>query len=266
MLKIGLMQNKWVRRLEKVMISIALIGGTGTGKSTIAKYLQDNYEAVWLDCDAIGHRLLNDPAIQERLIARFGQEIADYLEEFVQDHDAKPANEPVNQSANVQENKKEDYKSSERPKRVINRKKLGAIVFQDKQALADLNELIHPPIMNELKIGQKMAEAAGASFCILDGALLMDVNVRALVDEVWAITAGRECRIRRLMEGRNLDRAKAEQIMKNQISPEEYAAYADKVIATDQGEAGYAKAIRDYIADGHGKQKRGDMDGSCGTK
>lgn len=196
------------------MISIALIGGTGTGKSTVAAYLRDYHRAVWLDCDAIGHRLLNEPAIQAKLIDRFGQEIMDI---------------------------------GEQEKQTVNRKKLGAVVFSDAKALNALNAIIHPPIMTELRNGQENAEKDGVPLCILDGALLMDVGVRQMVNEVWAITADRDIRIQRLMTGRQIPREKAEQIMQNQITPEAYAEYADRVISTNQGLSGFRKEIDQII-------------------
>ncbi|RRD93472.1 dephospho-CoA kinase [Clostridiales bacterium COT073_COT-073] len=205
------------------MISIALIGGTGTGKSTVAAYLKEHYGAVWLDCDAIGHELLNEPIIQTQLIDRFGTEIL---------------NDPAATD------------------KTVNRQKLGAIVFSDSQALTDLNALLHPPIMSRLRQEQIHAEKTGVPICVLDGALLMDVNIRQMVDEVWAITADKELRMERLMKGRQIPRARAEQIMQNQISAEAYATYADRVINTDHGEQGYAKTIEQILSLDKWKNKR----------
>lgn len=193
------------------MISIALIGGTGTGKSTVAEYLRANYQAVWLDCDRIGHELLDTPAILAELRARFGQGIL---------KDGR-----------------------------VDRPALGRIVFADPAALQALNAIVHPPIMAVLKEKQAEAEKQGCPLCVLDGALLMDVNVRQMVDQVWAISAERETRIRRLAEGRKISRQAAERIMQNQISPQQYAAYADAVLMTDEGMESIAPEIAGRLAE-----------------
>ena len=193
------------------MISIALIGGTGTGKSTVAEYLRANYQAVWLDCDRIGHELLDTPAILAELTARFGQSIL---------KDGR-----------------------------IDRPALGRIVFADPAALQALNAIVHPPIMAVLKEKQAEAEKQGCPLCVLDGALLMDVNVRQMVDQVWAISAERETRIRRLAEGRKISPQAAERIMQNQISPQQYAAYADLVLMTDEGIESIAPEIAGHLAE-----------------
>ena len=193
------------------MISIALIGGTGTGKSTVAEYLQAHYQAVWLDCDRIGHELLDTPVILEKLIARFGLDI-------------------------LQDGR-------------VNRSALGRIVFADSAALTDLNEIVHPPIMEVLREKQAAAQQQGCPLCVLDGALLMDVNVRQMVDQVWAVSAGREIRIQRLAKGRKISRQAAERVMQHQISSAEYAAYADVVLRTDDGIEAIAGEIAAHLAE-----------------
>lgn len=193
------------------MISIALIGGTGTGKSTVAKYLQAKYQAVWLDCDQIGHELIDTPPILTELTARFGQGI---------------------------------LKNGR-----IDRPALGRIVFADPAALRALNAIVHPPIMEVLREKQAAAKKQGCLLCVLDGALLMDINVRQMVDQVWAVAAERETRIQRLLAGRQISRPAAEKIMRNQISPEEYAAYADAVLSTDDGVESLAAEIAKRLAE-----------------
>jgi len=96
---------------------------------------------------------------------------------------------------------------------------------------------------------QAEAEKQGSPLCVLDGAFLMDVNVRQMVDQVWAISAERETRIRRLAEGRKISRQAAERIMQNQISPQQYAAYADAVLMTDEGMESIAPEIAGRLAE-----------------
>ena len=50
---------------------LGLIGGIGGGKSSVASSLAGRGAAV-IDADAVGHELLEDPAIRDRVVERFG--------------------------------------------------------------------------------------------------------------------------------------------------------------------------------------------------
>ena len=90
---------------------IALTGGMGSGKSTIANLLRKRGMKV-LDLDEIGHEALEDDGVKGELRKVFGDEIFD----------------------------------GER----INRKKLGRIVFSDRKKLRILNSIVHPKMLDIL--------------------------------------------------------------------------------------------------------------------
>ncbi len=50
---------------------LGLIGGIGGGKSSVARRLAERGAAV-IDADAVGHELLEEPAIRARVVERFG--------------------------------------------------------------------------------------------------------------------------------------------------------------------------------------------------
>lgn len=191
------------------MINIALIGGIGSGKSALARYLVEKYRAEWIECDFIGHRLLDESDVQATLVSTFGRQIC--------------------------------------PEGRIDRKELGKIVFADKQELAKLNRILHPLIMHEVQQCQAEALHQNKPLCVLDGALLMDVGVDKLVDEIWAVQTDRQIRIRRLEKGRNLSPAEAEKIMERQISEEQYRMAAHRVINLDNGIEGAADHIKEAL-------------------
>jgi dephospho-CoA kinase len=86
-------------------IVIGIIGGSGTGKTHISKYIAEDLEATFIEADLIGHQLLNDPDIKQQIVAIFGKRVLD-----------------------------EDK---------INRQLLGDLVFNDNVALMSLNEIMH---------------------------------------------------------------------------------------------------------------------------
>ncbi|MGN0261720.1 MAG: dephospho-CoA kinase [Eggerthellaceae bacterium] len=58
------------------MKTIMLIGGMGSGKSTVARMFGD-LGALVIDLDLVGHAVLDDPAVASALVARFGEDVLD---------------------------------------------------------------------------------------------------------------------------------------------------------------------------------------------
>ena len=113
---------------------IGITGGSGCGKTTLLNLIRDRGGLV-LDCDAIYHRLLKeDAALVNAISARFPGTVEDDI---------------------------------------LNRKKLGAIVFSDEQALADLNRITHTAVRQEVlrQLEAKPALAAIDAIGLFEGEL-----------------------------------------------------------------------------------------------
>jgi len=89
--------------------AIALTGGIGSGKSTVAAMFAKMAVPV-LDLDAVGRNLLDSASVKTALIAAFGHEIQNSQGE-------------------------------------IDRKKLASIAFSDADKTAELNSILHPEIL-----------------------------------------------------------------------------------------------------------------------
>ncbi len=79
----------------------------------------------------------------------------------------------------------------------LNRRALGAIVFADPVALADLDRLTHPAISEE--IARRVRESS-ASRIAIEAVKLSDSGIRPLCDEVWLVTCDPNVEERRLIE------------------------------------------------------------------
>ncbi len=108
----------------------------------------------------------------------------------------------------------------------INRKKLGEIVFSDKKKLLQLNKLVHPHLKEAIarEIGQ------GGELVVINAAVLKEIGLLPLVDEVWAVTAPKEVRLKRLVKN-GLPEKEAKKRIAAQISAQEYAKIADVIIS-----------------------------------
>ena len=140
---------------------IGITGGTGCGKTTLLTEIR-KLGGLVLDCDAIYHELLTrDDALLNTIEHRF---------------------------PGVVENGQ------------LNRKKLGAIVFSDEQALLDLNTITHGAVKQEVlcKLESRPALAA------IDAIALFEGGLAELCDLTVAITAPVETRVKRLMARDNI--------------------------------------------------------------
>lgn len=156
------------------MTVIGITGPTGAGKTTVLNVLRDLGGAV-VDCDAVYHELLRaSNPLQNELKNRFGREI------FDENGD-------------------------------LRRKELGAIVFKDENALADLNAITHRHIIAELDRRIARAEAQGCPAMALDAVALIESDLGERCRVTVAVTAAEEVRVRRIMarEGIGEDYARA---------------------------------------------------------
>ena len=135
---------------------LGITGGTGCGKTTLLACIREAGGVV-MDCDAIYHELLRtDTAMLSAIEARFPGTVEDGGR---------------------------------------NLKKLGALVYQNPKALADLNAITHACVRREVEkvLAQKPKLAA------IDAIALFESGLDSLCDVTVAVTAPMEERVRRLM-------------------------------------------------------------------
>lgn len=178
------------------MYVIGLTGGIGSGKSTVAKLLEDA-GAVVLSADLMGHEvyLPGKPAYNE-IIETFGREVV-----------AKDG--------------------------TIDRKKLGPIVFSDPANLAKLNAITHPRMKEMMR--ERLGDIArgGASYAVLEAALLFDAGWDDLTDEVWVTVAPAKVAAERtaMRSGIPVEQV-LDRIQKAQMESDERVRRSDVVIDT----------------------------------
>jgi len=173
---------------------IGLTGGIATGKSLVSGILA-RLGAIVLDIDKVGHQIIEpgQPAYEE-IIKYFGTGVL---------HE----------------------------KGRINRKKLGKIVFSDPDKLKILNKITHPRIVERTaEILNNFKREYPESVIVIEAALLIEMGMQDLVDELWVVMADRELRIKRLQERNGFDREEAVRRINSQMPVEDKIAFADKVI------------------------------------
>ena len=168
---------------------IGVMGGIGSGKSEVLKYMQDKHNAVIIEADKIAHDILsNDEKVK----------------------------------AEVKKIFPEAFDGDE-----INSDKIAEIAFNDPNKLDALNELTHPPTINEII---KQISNAITKYVVVESALFLGEEVADLTDELWFIYCDKKERIRRLVETRGYSKEKAVAIIANQPNDEDYNSAADEFI------------------------------------
>ena len=164
---------------EKTFV-IGITGGSGCGKTTLLNCIAEKGGLV-LDCDAIYHQLLQtDKALLSAIDARFPGVVEDGT---------------------------------------LQRKKLGAIVFSDEKALADLNTITHTAVKAQvLRLLPQKGLAA------IDAIALFEGDMASLCHTTVAVTAPDADRIARLMARDGISEEYARKRIAAQRSNEEFSA------------------------------------------
>lgn len=149
------------------MLVIGITGPTGAGKTTALHALTDLGGRI-IDADAVYHTLTaTSPQLRQELEARFG---------------------PVYDGG------------------ALDRKKLGAVVFQDPQALADLNAITHKYVAQETWRQLEQARQDGVPAVGIDAIALLESPLADYCDCTLAITAPEELRVKRIMAREGISR------------------------------------------------------------
>lgn len=166
---------------------IGLTGGTGSGKGFVSERLKAR-KAYVIDADAVAHEIIEKgrPAYKE-IVDYFGSEILD-----------------------------EDGN--------ILRRKLGNIVFSDKDKLAFLNSCTHKYINMEIMriIEEVKPQTNVYSAIIIDAPLLAEAGLVDICDDIWVVYADSEVRVKRIMERDSISEEQARNRIASQRSWEEY--------------------------------------------
>lgn len=173
---------------------IGLTGGIASGKSTVSNMLK-NLGAIIIDADKIARDIVqkDKPALRE-IVCEFGLEILDKTGQ-------------------------------------LNRKKLGTIVFNNPLALEKLNSITHPKIVDEIKNEINWyKQYSNNSVIIVDAALLLELNLQELVDELWIVFIPMDIQRKRLIDRDGITIDEANNRIGAQMPNEAKLKLANKII------------------------------------
>ena len=116
------------------------------------------------------------------------------------------------------------------PDSTLNRRKLGKIVFNDKEKLTRLNQIIFPHITAEIRSQIDEIKATGAPAVFLDAPTLFESGSDKICDKVISVVAPEWLRLRRVVARDEITEQEAKSRMRSQYSEEFFIKRSDYVI------------------------------------
>jgi dephospho-CoA kinase len=174
-------------------IVIGLTGNIATGKSVVRRMLE-HLGAYTIDADALSHRVISKGAPgYQPVLDRFGT--------WLLDKDGQ-----------------------------IDRNKLGRLVFSDGQALAQLEDIVHPYINQAVDL---LIKRSTQSVVVIEAIKLLESNLRSVCDTVWVTDADQKVQAERLVSKRKMSQDDAMQRIHSQSAQKEKLASAKVVISNN---------------------------------
>jgi dephospho-CoA kinase len=174
------------------MITVGLTGGLGSGKTTVAKVFQTLGIPVFYADDEAKELTNASPEIRQGLLSTFGPEL---------------------------------YASGS-----LNKVLLASIIFNNPDALARVNRLIHPAVQQAFAA---WAARQHSVYVVQEAAILFETGGYKNFDKMVLVTAPQELRITRVIQRSGWSREEALQRMANQWDENQKIPLADFVILND---------------------------------
>ena len=169
---------------------IGLTGNIATGKSVVRRMFE-HLGAYTIDADALTHRTYAKGAPgYQKVIDTFGKWL-------------------VNKDGE------------------IDRSKLGNLVFNDKEAMAQLEEIVHPLVRQASEI---LIKRAPQKVVVIEAIKLLEGDLRKICNSIWVTNAPQEVQIERLIRKRGFTRERALERIHMQSAQSAKVAIANIVI------------------------------------
>lgn len=177
------------------MLVVGLTGGMCCGKTTVSSMFAE-LGCFIIDADQISRKLVEPEQFAwKRLVKAFGKDILS-------------------------------------KDKTLNRRKLGAMIFQDSEKRKILNSIMHPLIIKEEERQVKEAEKKLHEITIVSAALMIEVGAYKRFKKIIVVYCSKETQIIRIMKRERVTRKEALQRIAAQLSSTEKKSYADYLINT----------------------------------
>ncbi|MDR0193664.1 MAG: dephospho-CoA kinase [Myroides sp.] len=168
---------------------VGLTGGIGSGKTTVAKMFEQEGIPIYI-ADERAKQIMDRKDVVDAVQAIFEENV--------------------------------------RIGEVLDRKKIREIVFENKQLLTKLNNIVHPEVKKDFEQWKQKNDVF--PFVIKESAVLFENNLNKSCDLVILVTAPEEVRINRVMERDKVSFDNVKSIINNQMKDSDKIPLSDYVI------------------------------------
>ncbi len=188
---------------------VGITGGSGSGKSTVMRMFE-RLGAYTIDADEIYHRQLETNSdMKKAIISRFP--------------DAAPEG-------------------------VIDRRKLGALVFTNKDEMSALNAVTHKYVLTIIRRMLEAASRQGVRMAVIDAILIIETDLDRYCDYIIGVTATPEVRAERISLRDGIELEYALERISAQKDDSFYRMHCDCIIENN-GEGKEVEAIISSLYD-----------------
>lgn len=176
------------------MQTIGLTGGIGAGKSTVARILKCMGYPVYIADTEAFRLIIHHPEIRKEMIARFGLRIYD-------DHG------------------------------YINKPLLAGIIFDNTKALADINHIVHPRVMEDFR---EWCRQQKSPLVFFESAILFEAGLDGSFRRIVCVTAPLNIRLQRVVHRDHTNADKVKVRIQNQMDDDKKCKQSDFIIYNDE--------------------------------
>lgn len=171
---------------------IGLTGGIASGKSVVAHYLQEKGLPI-VDADVVARQVVEPGSIGlSEIITHFGSKVIDG--------------------------------------NTLDRKALRDIIFEDESKRLLLNSILHPIIHEEILKQLNQYQDEGHALIVFDAPLLLENDLKHMVDELWVVSTTVERQIDRVITRDHISKEEALNIINKQMSLKDKETHADVIL------------------------------------
>jgi len=185
---------------EKVkVLKVALTGGIGSGKSTVAEFWKDQGVHLFVSDQVAKKILVADEGVRTEVIRLFGTEAYSKKGELNRMHVAERA-------------------------------------FSNSELLGALNALVHPRVRDQFaKQAAELESLEESSILVNEAALIFESGIEDLFDEVVIVWSPEEIRLERVVTRDQSDEKDVKKRMEKQLPQDNLRDRADYVIENTEG-------------------------------
>lgn len=196
---------------DELMIKLGVTGNIASGKSLVEAFLRQEGVST-IDADCVVHELYerDQDTIKQvyDLFIRSGVDVRD-------------------------------------EKGGISRKKIGAIIFNDKQKLRELEKIVHPKVNKKINEFFNLNQDKKVAAAIVP--LIYEAKMQDMFDKILLVVVNREEQLKRLMERNSLTVEEAQLRIDSQLSQENKMKLADFVIDNTESPESTRHQLREVL-------------------